>query len=1161
LGLRERLRLVFGIISLALVLLVSVELWIGVREGQQLHAIENRLVPKLELGPRVYSEFVELRRALQEAVAAEDGEALEDARLFRDRLLETLRNAKGVLSPGDEEELRRAAQDYFRTAHSLSRRMIAGETGEALVGELSQMQTKQLTLSRLIETKTRLKQDEMRAAFEGAHRARRTGQRVNLAISVGCLVLVLGLSVGINRELLRSLTDFSEGLARFAKGDFVRPIVSSSRGELAELAQRANEMAQSLQNLANQRAHQDFVKGGLARLSHDLRGELFPDQAAGRAVRALAKYLNAPAGAIYYRGEDVELRLLGSYSLGPADASGGGAVPTFRPGEGLVGQVALDEETRVVEPVPADYARIRSGLGEALPHSVVLVPLVREGRVTAVLELMLLEPCTPRIRELLDGARDMLSVTLEAARSRSALGVLLQETRAQANRLSAQEEELRENNQELLAQQEELRLANEELQAQRAMLAQRNSELEDAHQSMKRKNEELATVSAYKSQFLANMSHELRTPLNSMLLLSHLLSENSGGNLTDRQVEFCKTIHGAGSDLLRLINQVLDLAKIESGRQEMEGESARVAEFGEHARRIFSPLAADRGLTFDVEIAPDVPEEIWTDRRRVEQVLVNLLGNAVKFTERGGIKLAIHRPKADIVPERRDLERDRVIAFSVSDTGIGIAPENRDRVFAPFEQVKPLQPNRHGGTGLGLSIARELATLLGGELRLWSAVDKGSTFTLFLPERTAPSLEPGEAVVEAATTSFVDDDRATIVPGEPHLLAVEDDPVFAALIVELARSQDLKILIAPNAQEGLRVARYYRPRGILLDVGLPDLDGFTVMERLRGDPDTRSIPVHFVSGVDKPERALALGAIGYVTKPVAAEELLSVIRRLSLSSPERTINVLVVEDDTAGGQSLLELLRRERLEARHVTSAGEALSALRAERFDCMILDLGLPDMDGLSVLERLEEPDVVHAPAVVVYTGRALTKEEALRLEAYAEAVIFKDGKSKERLLEEIRLFVRHLRDGIGPKKVPSRPFLASSIRLDGKRVLLADDDMRTVYALSALLRSKGVDVLVADTGKAAVDLLMEDPHVDAVLMDVMMPEMDGYEAIRRIRRDPRFMGLPVIALTAKAMKGERERCMAEGASDYLPKPVDSERLLTALSNWLGPEHATAGS
>jgi CheY-like chemotaxis protein len=647
-----------------------------------------------------------------------------------------------------------------------------------------------------------------------------------------------------------------------------------------------------------------------------------------------------------------------------------------------------------------------------------------------------------------------------------------------------------------------------------------------------------------------------------MLLLSNLLADNESGNLNAKQVEFCRTIHGAGKDLLALINQVLDLAKIESGKQDVLVGPLALQELVQYAQRLAGPLARDKGLEFTAEIADGLPDTIKTDRHKLEQILNNLLGNAIKFTERGAVRLRIGPVEPGTAVAREGLTEQELFAIVVSDTGIGIAPEHQRNVFAPFEQVDGSPNRRYGGTGLGLAIARELAQLLGGELALHSVVGQGSTFVCVLPQQgpAGATLEPENSQRATANSSLrpraaADNDNAQLARGT-SILIIEDDPVFSEVVCETLQSQGLTSLVARDGQSGLALAKTHKPGGIILDVRLPDIDGFSVMEVLRSDAQTAKIPVHFVSALDAGERGMALGAVGYLTKPASRRDLL---RMLSALAPRAAVAcVLIVEDDSLQADSLARRLEGEEFEVEHVACAVDALQALHQKRYHCLVLDLELPDMDGLDLLRTLPEHCGNEMPSVVVHTARALTKPEAQRLEAYTDAVVLKDGQGADRLLDEVRLFARRIRQGS-----PSKPRFHSEplLRLDGVKLLLVDDDMRTVYALSALLRAKGAEVWVADTGRAALTELDAHPDVEIVLMDIMMPEMDGYEAMRHIRKDPRFRGLPIVALTAKAMQGDREKCLEAGATDYLPKPIDPERLVGLLHQRLLPVEAQHAS
>ena len=1176
LSFRAKLIAIVATATAALVILIAASVAISSRTEQELAKIQERHLPKLQLGPQLDADFERLKRAFQDAVAARDPEAINGTRAIVALFFEHLDANPGAVTPGQIAALRAAMDDYDAAAVDVSRRLMAGETGERLVDAMSAMQAKQARTSDLLNTVTALNPNELTAAFASARRAEVSGGHVRLTVSLVCLVGLILLSWWLGRGVIRSLALVSAGLRRFGGGDFDRPIPSAlGDDELAELARQANQMAQSLKRLGQERDQNDWVREAVAGLGQELRGELEPAELASRAVRFLARHLGAPVGALYYLQGDQELVLLGHYGGTSPDA---GPAPRFRIGEGLVGQAALGQEITVVNAPPADYLRIRSGLGEGAPNAIVLLPLRHLGRPRGVLELALFAPWSTRGAEVLTLTQESLVIALEVALARVATRQLLAETQRQAARLAEQEEELRATNEELEAQQEELRETNHELttqatelEAQRRSLQENNRELDEARGRLEQKAAELSTVSAYKSQFLANMSHELRTPLNSMLLLSNLLAENDGHNLTDKQIEFAKTIHTAGKDLLLLINQVLDLAKIEAGRREINVAPVPLRQVAEHARMIFEPLAHEKGIRLVIEIAPDVPEIIQTDGQRTEQILRNLLGNAIKFTARGEVALRITPAAATARFRRADLRRAHAVTFAVSDTGLGIAPEDQERIFAPFEQVDGAIDRRYGGTGLGLSISRELAELLGGELQVESSLGQGSTFWLHLPlalaaapDVAAPPRTPSSTVVVGQADVSPPPTPSALPPTSREsgdmLLVIEDDRAFAEAFADVVRKQGLDCLVASDGQTGLRLARERQPMGIVLDVRLPDTDGWRVMEELRFDPATARIPVHFVSAVDGAGRGLALGAVGYLTKPATRDDLVRVLESLIAKAADGAGRVLVVEDDVVTGDSVARQLTGEKLEVRRAMNAGQAWEALEQERFGCMVLDLSLPDMDGLELIEKLRARHGAQMPSVLIYTARALSKAETRALEAHAAAVVLKDGSSAERLIEEVRLFTRRLKDRLGTRGSRGPQLPLGVLKLTGKKILIADDDMRTVYALSATLRAKGVEVLVADNGQAALDALERRPDLDAVLMDIMMPEMDGFEATRRIRQDARFQRLPIIALTAKVMNGDPEKCIAAGATEYMSKPIDSDRLLALLNGLLAGEASDGG-
>ncbi len=1123
---RAKLMAIVGTAAVAFLVLIGASLLLEREAARQTSDIRERYLPRLELGPELESQFERLRRALQDAVAADDAEALAATRVLLDELLASLERARDLLVAEQVDALRAAVLAYYETASDVSRRIIAGETGEDVVGAMGTMQARHARSEELLLAATSFDRAALSEAFVTAASVQATAARLRIIISVVCLVAVVLLSLWVSSGLLRGFAELTAGLQRFGKGDFSKPVSVTSGDELGEVAEQANLMAESLTRLNNEREDTAWLTAARAGLGQELAGELEPEQVAERASRFLARLIEAPAAALYV-ADGEELRLLGHYAL-----SSEGVARTFRRGEGLIGQAARGREVVVVKEPPADYLRVSSGLGEARPRTIALVPMVHGGRITGVLELALFQPWTARHAELAQLTRETVAVAVEVALARRAMRELLDETQRQARQLATQEEELRASNDELHAQQEQLRRTNEALET---------------------KASELATVSSYKSQFLANMSHELRTPLNSMLLLSSLLARNEAGNLSAKQVEYAQTIQSAGNDLLALINQVLDLAKVEAGKQTVRLDTVAVAELVQRARGIFEPLARSKGLELVAEIAPGVPATIPTDVKLVNQIVNNLVANAIKFTERGSVTLRFELASAGTRVRRRDLDLSSAVALTVTDTGVGIAPEDLERIFVPFEQVEATPDRRFGGTGLGLTIARELCDLLGGELQVHSEPGVGSTFSCILP------LRAGAARTVHRTPSASHPPIPRRGPRElgSYLLVIEDDPVFAGILAEIITSQGLPHRVAHDWVTAQRLVKDRKPNGIILDMKLPDEDGWSVMRALQADPDTADIPVHIVSALDavgSAEQGLALGAIGYQTKPATHHDLVAVVQSLSKRRTPRACRVLIVEDDVAVGESLVAKLEREELVVRHVQSGRGALAALAGERFDCMIVDLSLPDMDGIALLQAARDRYGDALPSVVVYTARSLSREEASRLEAFTDAVVVKDGPSAERLLDEVRLFVRKLKEH--PEGLSASPLADSArMRLDERQILIVDDDMRTVYALSATLRARGAEVLVAEDGKAAIELLGSGRGVDAVLVDIMMPEMDGYETMRRLRKDGRLDKVPIIALTAKAMGSDRERCLEAGATDYLPKPVDADRLVAMLHSHLTME------
>jgi signal transduction histidine kinase/CheY-like chemotaxis protein len=1103
--LRTRLLGALAFTAIAFAVLVATSLSVTRDVEERLTGIQREQIPRLELGPRLESDFALLKRSYQDAVAAHDAELLTHTTELRDRLFSDLDRAAPVFDEASVAELRAAVREYCDLALDVSRRMISGRGDEETVAAMTRMQQKQARATEIVERLATIDHAALKSSFDAAYATEHSGAQKQLGVMLASLALVIGLLFWTVRSIVGALSKLERGFASFGAGRLDQAIMLEGADELTAVANEANRMAKRLSTVAAEREASDWVRASLVELGDTLRGELHESEVTARSARLLARRTNAVAAAIYVLDNEADpplLRLRGQHALSAGDEPGKAPL-TLALGEGFVGEALRRAELIVVDDVPPNFLRIESGLGAGAPAHLVFVPFLLDTRASGVIELALFKTLSANAREMLTAAASTIAIALAVARSRSATDRLLARTQQQAARLSEQEEELRSTNEELRCQQEELRQTNDELATQRRRLEQKAGEL--------------ATVSNYKSQFLANMSHELRTPLNSMLLLSKLLEENPDGNLTAKQTEYARTVHGAGKDLLHLINQVLDLAKVEAGKQTVQLATVAIADIADQIRRVFEPLADEKRLALRIETDANVPRAITTDRQRVVQILTNLIGNAIKFTDRGSVTLRIARA-------------GEMVSFVVRDTGPGIAPEHQARVFQAFEQVDGSAQRKHGGTGLGLGIAREYAMLLGGELRLESTKGEGSTFTCLLPARSAETPEPRHS----SSPSL----EAVRVPLD--LLVIEDDPVFAEVLGDLARTRGLSHAIASDGTRGLELARSRQPRGIILDVKLPDMDGWAVMEKLRADPATAAIPVHMASGVEMAERGLAMGAVGYLVKPADPPALARMIERLGRPSDVRN-KVLVVDDKP----TLADQLNTIGFATRHAENANEAFKAMDEETFACAIVDLDVKGLDALGFLDRLEARSA--PPALVVCTTRPLSGDEAARFDRYAEAVVLKEGASTDRLLDEIRLFVRRLERG-GRPRADAASERVTDVKLGDRKILVVDDDMRTVYALSAMLRARGASVLVADTGAVALRVLDENPDVKAVLMDVMMPEMDGYEATRRIRAQARFAALPIVALTAKAMKGDEQRCLEAGATEYLAKPIDNGALLSVL-------------
>src|SRR2546425_888049 len=981
---------------------------------------------------------------------------------------------------------------------------------------------------------------------------------------------------------VRAIADVATAVT---KGDLTRTITVEARGEVQELKNNINEMIRNLRDTTHKSSEQDWLKTNVAKFTRMLQGQRDVQTVARTLLSELAPLVSAQHGVFYVmdrQDSTQRLKLLSSYGY----KGHKNLAYEWNVGEGLVGQCAFEKQRITLTNVPGDYVQITSGLGQAAPLNIMVLPVLFEGDVKAVIELGSFNLFSEIHQTFLEQLTEGIGIVLNTIGANTRTERLLSQSQDLAKELQSQQEVLQQTNEELVVK---ARLLDE----QKNEVERKNREVEQAKRALEEKAEQLARTSKYKSEFLANMSHELRTPLNSLLILSQQLAGNPEGNLTPPQVNYGRTIHAAGTDLLNLINDILDLSKIESGTVTVEASEVLFADLCDQMDRTFRHIAVNKGLEFNIEIAPNLPRSLYTDGKRLQQVLMNLLSNAFKFTERGRVDLRVGLVTGGWSPDHRILNRaHEVVAFSVSDTGIGVSSNKQQIIFEAFQQADGTTSRKYGGTGLGLAISREIATLLGGELRLVSSTaGQGSTFTLFLlqfytppkPDMPRPTLQPikpsgagpesgpaaprhsfnlgpdGGTVVEVVSPleehapAVISDDRETIEPGNKVLLIVEDDPKFAQTLLDIAREKGFKGIVTLQGETAHSLARQFHPDAITLDSHLPDLDGWTVLDRLKNDPTTRHIPVHIISVEEDREVSLKRGAFAFLEKPVSKDTLEESLVRLQefIQRPQRKL--LVVEDQVEERQRIVELIGHDDVCITAVGSGSEALASLRAESFDCVVLDLRLSGTSVFALLEQIHNDPRLRELPVIVYTPKDLTENEKARLTKLAKRILVKDIHSPERLLAETNLFLHRVAANLpeAKQRILERLY-QSDTALAGKRALIVDDDIRNVFALTTVLERHQMEVLTAENGKAAIHLLKKTPGIDVVLMDIMMPEMDGYDTMRAIRKIDTFKALPIIALTAKAMKGDREKCVEAGASGYLSKPVNTEQLLSLLRVWL---------
>ncbi|WP_122556283.1 response regulator [Pseudomonas viridiflava] len=977
---------------------------------------------------------------------------------------------------------------------------------------------------------------------------------MSVALYLVFVVIVSGILAWVGRRDLMALSDtYSENLRQ----------------------QEIN--AERLQKVA-------WLRNGQSELAEHVLGQLTLSMLGRNILQFLARYLGASVAAVYVRQEHGGLTRIASYGFSREQEE---RDQTIHSDEGIVGQAARQDRVITLKDVPVDYFKVSSGLGDGSPRSVIVVPTSNDDQVNGVIELGFLHALTEQDVEFLELISDNIGTSIEAARYRQRLQEVLAETQQLNEELQVQQEELRTANEELEeqsrilkesqahleTQQAELEQTNEQLAEQGQALADQrdaldrnNEELNQAQVELQARADELQRSSKYKSEFLANMSHELRTPLNSSLILAKLLAENPTENLTAEQVKFAESIYSAGNDLLNLINDILDISKVEAGKLEVRPENSSVSRLVEGLRGLFQPLATEKRLQFTVEMQAGAPTMLYTDRQRLEQILKNLLSNAIKFTETGTVSMIVSRQPGS------------GIAFTVRDSGIGIAEEHQQSIFEAFRQADGTTNRRYGGTGLGLSISRDLAALLGGSISVTSAPGQGSIFTLVLPEQyveqsteaqganiaavvstpvmpaptvARPVVEP--VVVRDEAIPVFDDDRDKAPFDKRCILVIEDEVRFAQILFDLAHELGYYCLVAHAADDGFNLAARFTPDAILLDMRLPDHSGLTVLQRLKELAPTRHIPVHVISVEDRQEAALHMGAIGYAVKPTTREELKDVFAKLEAKLTQKVKRILLVEDDALQRDSIARLIGDDDIEITAVGFAQEALDLLRDNIYDCMIIDLKLPDMLGDELLKRMSTEEICSFPPVIVYTGRNMTRDEEAELMKYSRSIIIKGARSPERLLDEVTLFLHKVESQLSNERQKMLKTARSRDKVfEARKILVVDDDVRNIFALTSALEHKGAVVEIARNGLEAIAKLNEVEDIDLVLMDVMMPEMDGYEATIEIRKDPRWRKLPIIAVTAKAMKDDQERCLQAGSNDYLAKPIDLDRLFSLIRVWL---------
>lgn len=1077
---------------------------------------------------------------------------------------------------------------------------------------------------------SRYQDQEIDTEIKDANAAYMRAVQITVAIMIAGLLLALGVIMWVLPSITRGLNTVSMMITSFGKGRYrtIRRIQVKSTDEIGQIASVFKDVSNDLEEkLEVEKAYlqaqqdQNWMSSNIARVPELLRGIGSIRQISQMFISEFTPVLGAQLGVVYLIDEEKhpdELRRYGAYAFEENEDVG---KEVYRIGEGLIGQAALDMTPIILEKTPEDYVNIGSATGSSRASGVMIYPVVFEDELIGVVELASFEGFTNLHTQLFSQLIMNLGVILNNVRRRLRVEELLRESQAlteelqvQSEELQTQQEELRRSNENLEEQTGALKRSEELLQRQQEELEHFNTELiaktralEEQVREVEEKNDEiektktqleqqamqLSMTSKYKSEFLANMSHELRTPLNSLLILSQLLSENKDGNLSVKQQEYAQTIYMSGADLLKMIDEILDLSKVDAGKMDINYETVRMEELTSFVQQNFGPMANKKELNLNIEFDSNLPEWVYTDSHRVKQILRNLLSNAFKFTNRGSVSLIGRKMKMEELPGYLNTNQEYV-GFTVKDTGIGIPSDKTDLIFEAFQQVDGTTSRKYGGTGLGLSISRELARLLGGAIQVESSEGVGSSFTLFLPDNHEEEVQVDDVAREAAATSEIEnfgrdsqtmrsgrqslltpdtesisimelpqsdspvpvqleDDQENLLEGDKILLIIEDDVNFAHILMDMARGRGFKAIVALQGDIGLEMARQYLPDAIILDIQLPVMDGWAILGELKSSSATRHIPVHVISVIDDMKQGLMMGAIAYLKKPSSKDSLDKAFSHIESYTENQLKRLLIVEDDEIQRKAIIELIGHDDVAITAVSTGSEALNELHSQRYDCMVLDLMLTDMTGFELLDQIRDDQYLNDLPIIIYTGKELDSKEEMKLRKYAESIIIKDVKSPERLLDETTLFLHRVEANLPEDKRRILQKLHNKETLfEGKKILLVDDDIRNVFALSSVLEGYRMDVTFAENGREALEILDKNPEIDLVLMDMMMPEMDGYEAMTRIRQIPNFEKLPIIALTAKAMKEDRGKCIEAGASDYVKKPIQTDQLLSLMRVWL---------